>query len=74
MQLLLVESAGLIGIMLATPLAATAIAIVRRLWIEDVLERRPSEPPVSPSRGLRLQHAAQERSQRRHAEGSYQRP
>jgi predicted PurR-regulated permease PerM len=43
-QLILAALGGLLGIMLAAPLTASAIVIVRRLWVEDVLERDAAIP------------------------------
>lgn len=40
-QLALAAFAGVAGIALAAPLTATAIVLVRRLWVEDVLEAEP---------------------------------
>src|SRR5579875_1397154 len=39
-QVLLAVAGGVIGIMLAAPLTACTIILVRRLWVEDVLENR----------------------------------
>lgn len=39
-QVLLAVPGGVIGIMLAAPLTACAMILVRRLWIEDALEQR----------------------------------
>ena len=41
-QLLLAGPAGIVGVMLAAPLAATTIVVVRRLWIVDVAESDPT--------------------------------
>jgi predicted PurR-regulated permease PerM len=37
---------GMLGLFLATPLTSTAVLLVRRLYVEDVLGDRPAEEPT----------------------------
>ena len=46
-QLLLGLAAGALGVMLAAPLVALAIVVVRRLWVEDVADRDSRKPRVA---------------------------
>lgn len=52
-QLVLGLAAGLIGIMMAAPLVAVAIVLVRRLLVEDVVERDRPASAAEPMRILR---------------------
>ena len=47
-QFVLAIAAGAVGVMLAAPLVAAAIVIVRRLWVEDVADPAPADIPLVP--------------------------
>lgn len=46
-QLLLGLAAGALGVMLAAPIVAVVIVVVRRLWVEDVADRDSRKPRVA---------------------------
>lgn len=46
-QLLLGLAAGALGVMLAAPIVAVVIVVVRRLWVEDVADRDRRKPRVA---------------------------
>ncbi len=50
-QLVLAAPAGILGVMLAAPLTVSVIILIKRLWVEDVLEGHAGTidpPPASP--------------------------
>ncbi len=44
---------GFLGVLLATPLAATFLVLVKRVYIEDILGGRPKKRPVHEEDSMR---------------------